>query len=709
MLLTSALLTGGAIYAGARAYRSQTRRKKAVWLHSEREADRAESFRLPLIDELMATLETFKAEKLDPLLLNERRQQLATLAASPQLPEISEAEQEVNRGLVIAVGSLGLAGIGSLIYPPLGIIGAPGILLFAMPVFQQAFKEIRDERKVTMTTLDSVMIAGTILLQQYVAMAGGVCMILFSEKLRLRTQDHSKKSLIRIFGEQPRQVWVQRDQVEIETALEDLQVGDVVVVHAGEMLPVDGTITEGFAMIDQHLLTGEAQPAEKGVGDTVFASTVMLSGKIYIEVKHAGQDTVAAQIGDILSRTTDFKSAVQLRAEGLSDRVAPFVLLLSVTTLALLGPISAIATLFASFGYDLRLTAPVSILNFLRMASQNGILVKDGRALEILRDVDTIVFDKTGTLTLEQPHIGKIYTCGGVTEDDLLTYAAAAEYKQSHPIARAIVQEAHLRELVLPTIDDAQYDVGYGIKVQIADHLIRVGSGQFMHLEGITIPSDVVAQLGDGREQGYSFVYIAVDDQLGGAIELHATIRPEAERVIQDLQQRNLALYIISGDQERPTRKLADELGIEHYFAETLPENKAKLIEQLQQEGRTVCFVGDGINDAVALKQAQVSVSLLGASTAATDTAQIILMNQNLDQLRDLLDLTSKLELNMNRNIGLAFASGICCISGIYLMHFGIISAIILTSGFQLIGIGNAALPLVRGQEQLTAGSHNLE
>ena len=225
-----------------------------------------------------------------------------------------------------------------------------------------------------------------------------------------------------------------------------------------------------------------------------------------------------------------------------------------------------------------------------------------------------------------------------MSENELLTFAAAAEllcplgYKQTHPIALAIRQEASNRELNLPSVHESEVEVGYGLKVRVdfranGEKLIRIGSGRFMEMEGIGLPAGYEKMEEESHAQGHSLVYVAINDQLGGAIELVPTIRPEAKAIITSLRQRNISIVIISGDHEKPTQKLAEELGIDNYFAETLPENKASLIANLQEEGRKVCFVGDGINDGVALKKANVSISLRGASTVATDTAGIILMD----------------------------------------------------------------------------------
>ncbi|HHB92555.1 MAG TPA: HAD family hydrolase, partial [Thioploca sp.] len=281
-------------------------------------------------------------------------------------------------------------------------------------------------------------------------------------------------------------------------------------------------------------------------------------------------------------------------------------------------------------------------------------------------------------------------------ENELLTYAAASEYKQSHPIAKAILQEANKRQLKLPTIDDANYEVGYGIKVTTNDKkLIRVGSSRFMEIEGLDIPETMLDVMTYCQEHGHSLIMIAIDSQVVGAIELHATIRPEVKTIIKQLQQRNFSIYIISGDHMEPTKQLAKELKIANYFAEVLPENKAKIIEKIQKEGKSVCFIGDGINDSIALKQADVSVSLTGASMIATDTAQILLLDKNLTQLNKLFDLAQELNTNLNTGLAMTIVPGVIVIGGVFILHFGIIIASALYTAGLAAGIGNSMLPLL--------------
>ncbi|MGH8549752.1 MAG: HAD-IC family P-type ATPase, partial [Methylococcales bacterium] len=341
---------------------------------------------------------------------------------------------------------------------------------------------------------------------------------------------------------------------------------------------------------------------------------------------------------------------------------------------------------------------PLSLMNFLNLASQKGILIKDGRSLDLLSRIDTLVFDKTGTLTQEQPKVGPVHVCAGTEEDQLLRYAAAAEVKQTHPIANAILEEARKRRLSIPHMDATEYKVGYGISVKIEDRLVQVGSSRYMEVSGLTIPPALQRIQEDCHAQGHSLVMVAVDQAVGGAIELLPTVRPEAEGIIGDLRRRGniKATYVISGDHEAPTKKLAEALGIDHYFAETLPEQKAAIIQQLTDEGRSVCYVGDGINDAIALKKSHVSVSLRGASTVAVDTAQIIMMNGDLSGLVSIFDFAQDFRSNTNITFALVLVPSIIGIGGAFFLGYGMLHTTFLNLAGLLAGLSNSLVPLMK-------------
>jgi P-type E1-E2 ATPase len=348
----------------------------------------------------------------------------------------------------------------------------------------------------------------------------------------------------------------------------------------------------------------------------------------------------------------------------------------------------------------MRVSSPLCMLTFLQRASQRGILVKDGRALEAAGKIDTVVFDKTGTLTETQPHVGQIHTCGTIDAQDLLTCAAAVEANQSHPIAQAILDAARERGIAIPTLEDARYEVGYGIQARVGARLVRVGSERYMTMERIALPPGFVASRRETQSRGASIVYVAFEDQLAGAIELLPTVRREAREVIAALKELGLTLCIISGDQAAPTEALAGELGIDRYFAEVLPQDKSRLVEKLQQEEkRQVCFIGDGINDAIALKQANVSVSLRGASSLATNTAQIILMDESLKQLPQLFEVAGEYDSNLKSLLSITFVPGMASLFGVFFLGFGNPAALLLFNFSMLAGLVNSMFPALVQQE----------
>ncbi|MEM7537454.1 MAG: HAD-IC family P-type ATPase, partial [Chloroflexota bacterium] len=507
--------------------------------------------------------------------------------------DVSFEEQEVNRLLAVS-GSLLVTTVAGLWFPIMNILSIPAVIYLFAPFYVRSYRMFVEEKQIGMAALDLVWATSIMLMQQYVALSVYFTFIYFSEKLMLKTQDRSMNSLVNIFGEQPREVWVLVDGVEVKVPFESVQAGDMVVMQAGQTIAVDGIIMHGYATIDQRTLTGESQPIEKGIGEQVFASTVILSGQIQIQVEKAGSDTVAAQIGDVLTNTANYQTGMRTVGIRIIERGALPTMALGALAWITMGGEAATAALNASFGHSLRTAGPIAMLNFLRISSQERILVKDGRSLELLGKVDTVVFDKTGTLTEEVPTVGQIHTAG-MDENELLRFVAAAEYKQTHPIAKAIMIEAAHRELSLPDINNVRVEVGYGLTVQVEGHVVQVGSTRFLEMSSIIIPARIHQIKESIYEDGYSMIYVAINGQFAGAIELRPTIRPEAQTLIHTLKKRNLSTVIISGDNEKPTQQLAAILGIDRYFAETLPEDKANIIAQLQEKGHTVCFIGDGI------------------------------------------------------------------------------------------------------------------
>jgi Cu2+-exporting ATPase len=614
-----------------------------------------------------------------------------TLAPAEHPKELDK----LDRDLPLCTASVLVAAVTQFALPPLVPVASALLLYTTMPSFKGAWNVVTKERRLGVDVLDSIVVLACVGTMQVLPGAILAWCLSLGRYLVRRTEDNSKKLLIGAFGKQPRFCWLLEGGQELEISIDKLRRGDIVVVHTGEVVPVDGVISEGLAMIDQHALTGESTPAEKGVGDRVFASTLMVAGKMHVMVEKSGGETATAKIAQILNDTAGYKLASQHRGEQLADKVVLPTLLVGAAAFPLVGPQGAAAVLNSDMGTGIRMAAPLAMLSTLALCAQRGILVKDGRALDLLCEVDTVLFDKTGTLTRERPEVGDIIAVNGHSAETILRFAAAAERKFHHPIAQAILARAADEGLELPQTDCTRYSVGYGITVGVEGHRVRVGSRRFIELEGLAVAPEVEAALDKAHREGHTMVMVAVDDELGGALELRASVRPEVPEIIRGLRARGIKhIAIISGDHEAPTRRLAEQLGMDRYFAQVLPADKASYVEKLQQEGCKVCFVGDGVNDAIALKKANVSISLRGATSIATDTAHVVFMEQSLDKLCELRDLARDLERNVRISWGLILAPNILCIGGVFTLGFGIGMSVLTNNVSALAALANGLRPM---------------
>jgi Cu2+-exporting ATPase len=595
----------------------------------------------------------------------------------------------------ISTASLALSATATFFNPALLPVGAALMLYTAIPSFRRAYHSMRHERRLGIDSLDTIIFTACLFTGEIFAGAMTAWFLSLGRKLLTQTRAESAKVLLQMFGKQPTLARVLKDGREIETALEKIKRDDRIVIYTGEVVPVDGVIVEGDAILDQHALTGESTPAEKSLGGKVFASTVMLAGKIIVRVERAGKDTASSKISQVLNKTVAHKLRAQSRGEELADKAVMPALGLSAVAGGAMGTSAALAVINSDLGTGIRMAAPLGMLTSITLCAQQGILVKDGRALELMRSVDTVLFDKTGTLTREKPEVGSILCCGDYPEEQILTFAAAAEQKFTHPIARAIIDKFATLKKPMPRLDASKYQVGYGITVEIEGSTVRVGSRRFIEMEKLAIPDSIEREMKELHAAGHSFVCVAIGNRLAGVIELRSSHRPEVEEIVAGLRARGVNhMAIISGDHEKPTRRLAEHLKMDRYFAEVLPQDKARYVELLQKEGRTVCFVGDGINDSIALKKANVSISLRGASSIATDTAQIVFMEESLAKICDLKDFSLALEHNVRRSWNLILMPNGFCIAGVFLFGFNIWHSVLFNNASAILALLNGLLPL---------------
>jgi len=704
-MLSQIILFGGGVFLGTRSTRYLQNRQLVNDALNKSQASKCKlRVKPPSLYQktktgLLAAKEIIKISISGGELRKQHIRQMTAVAENRHLDVTTSSERKLNNNIKGSIGLMGLSLAGTWFYAPLLPIAGVATLYIFTPVFKKLFQNLKKGQITTelieVISVISLLASGFFFLAIFITFTSLLC-----QKLLTRTEQHSHKQLINSFSQKQQSVWLVKDDSELEIPLVLVKKQDIVAVNAGEIIPVDGRIIEGLASVDQHGLTGESNAIEKEVGEKVFASTLVLAGRILIKVENAGSDTDAAKIGLILEKTQEYKESLRLRGKQIADDFIAPTLVVSGLTLPLLGPSAAMAIIWTAFGYNMKLYGPISVLNFLHIMAANGILIKDGRSLEMLQKVDTLVFDKTGTLTMEQPQLSQLHPLESFDEVTLLFYAAAAEYRQSHPIARAILTAAEQRGMDLPDIKEAAYNVGYGIEVKIDTKLVQVGSEKYMEQLDMHFSDQIQNIKTESDARGHSLVYVAVDGAFAGILELKPCIRPEAKEIINYVKAQGISVTIISGDHEQPTRQLANELGIEHYFSETLPDKKAELIARLREEGKFVAYVGDGINDAIALKQANVSISLRGASSVATDTAQIILMDGDLKKLKSLFEISRFFETNMRNNYLSSIIPGVITLTGVFLFNMGLAGGMLVYFSAKMVGLTNTMLPLIKHQKK---------
>ncbi len=624
------------------------------------------------------------------------------LTALEKTKKIEKKTDEYNKNIALSGVSL----VGSIILPATSFLQLFNLSILSYsiyPILKETEKSLK-EKKIKNDFLNSSIIVICMAQGYYFTSALVSFFYHIGSKMIAKTQAESKDRLTDFLVLKSNTVWlVKENDIEIEMDLKKLKEGDVIVLKSGETIPVDGTVVNGASMVDEQALTGEYQPSEKEKGSKVSATTIVVSGKIYVSVQKSGDETTASKIREILKHTTDHKTQLQLKGQKIADNIALPILGATTVLLPFVGFSSSAALLNSSPGNSLRTWSSLQVLNHITLASEKGILVKDGRVLEELSQIDTVLFDKTGTLTKEELGIGNITLSDNISKEELIKYAASSEQKLEHPIAKALVNKAKKLGIVLYTIDDSHYEIGYGITVEMENNIIQVGSIRFMESQKITIPKNIEDAISMSQSAGNSIILVSVNQRIQGSIEICPQLREEAKEIIQSLRDFGVKqICIVSGDHKYATQKIAQELQLDEFFYNIPPQDKSKVVKQFQKDGKKVCFVGDGINDVIAMKQANVSISLSGASLIATDMADIILMNKGLSHLPNLFEISKSLRKNTNMSFLIPIVGAKINLIGILFFHMGVLpSVILLNGGTTLIGLIHSKMPLMKYKKLL--------
>ena len=601
------------------------------------------------------------------------------------------ASQESARQAKLGVASMVLASGGTFIYPPLSLISAGIISYNLYPIFRHTINTWRDTKQITNDSY--VSITSLLLLGSSNYFAAGMQGMVYhlSSHYVSKSRKNATQWVTDAYQKAPSQVWrLNADNLEQRVPLDTIEIGDAIIVNTGETIPVDGQIKTGMALVDQQALTGEANPSEKTVGDSVLAATVILRGRIVLTASHNGHDNRIQKLNTLLQQTRDYKTALQLKGEQWADQLALPIMIGSLLSIPVLGVSPALALLFSAPLNIIRAMLSVQTATHLSWIVEQGAFIKDGRVFETLPNIDTIVFDKTGTLTETMPEVAAIISCTERTTEQLLGYAAAAEQRLEHPIAQAIIAKAEAEGISLPTVTDSQYDLGLGIKVQIDQHQVQVGSLRYILQATQSTAAELPTTITDATQAaaGHTFILIAIDGSLAGMLELRPQLRPEVTALLAKLRQRNInQLAVLSGDQQAPTERLAKHLALDAAYGDVMPQEKAEKIKQLQAEGRQVCFIGDGLNDAIAMKQANVSISFNSAAPIASETAQIVLTQDTLAPIDTLFTLSEQLHRRLGKNLSLWIGFGLTNALAVPLLGFGPVQSSMMYLAVYGIGI----------------------
>lgn len=506
----------------------------------------------------------------------------------------------------------------------------------------------------TVELLDATAIGASLYQRDYTTVSSTIFLLKLSECLLEHSNARAKNQLAKSLAVTATDVWLVTDEGEQSIPIADLCVGDIVRVRRGSFIPVDGSVTKGEGMVNESAMTGEPLPVHKHADTSVFAGTVLEEGELDIRVRTLGSNTRIASIVKMIEDGEDLKAQIQGNAERLADEIVPISFGLFFLTWAISGNISrALSVLMVDFSCAIKLTTPIAVISALREGAQKNIVVKGGKYLELLSEIDTVVFDKTGTLTEATPKISRIIPMlSEYTEDEVLKIAACLEEHFPHSVAASIVAEADRRGLSHPEDHEkVEYIVAHGIVTNYCGKRALIGSRHFVfHDEKIPYPHEREQWL-ESLIGSDSSVYLAVDGKLAGIICIYDPPRADAKRTIAALQACGIQnIVMITGDSDATAKSICEQLGINQYYASVLPDEKASLVQAMKDEGKKVLMVGDGLNDAPALSCATVSITLNGSSDLAREVSDISILSHDLHDILRARQLASGMMDKISRH-----------------------------------------------------------
>ncbi len=508
-------------------------------------------------------------------------------------------------------------------------------------------------KKIEVPVLDATAIGVSVIRSDFET-AGSVMFLLgIGELLEEWTHKKSVDDLARTMSLNVGKVWLVKDDNEVLVPSSEIEVGDKVVVRMGKIIPFDGQVTDGEAMVNQASLTGESAPVRKCENSYVYAGTVVEEGEITVKVKETGGSSKFEKIVMMIEESEKLKSALESKAEHIADKLVPYTLAgTGITYLLSRNVTKALSVLMVDFSCALKLAMPISVLSAIREASMHNITVKGGKFLESVANADTIVFDKTGTLTKAQPTVAKVISFNGYEPDELLRIAACLEEHFPHSMANAVVDAARAKKLDHEEMHSkVEYVVAHGISTKINDKKVIIGSYHFVFEDEKCVVPEGKEELFNNLPNEYSHLYLAIGDSLAAVICIEDPLREEAEAVINSLRRAGISkIVMMTGDSDRTAKVIAKKVGVDEYYSEVLPEDKAKFVEKEKAKARKVIMIGDGINDSPALSAADVGIAISDGAEIAREIADITIGSDDLYNIVTLKLLSDSLMKRISKN-----------------------------------------------------------
>ncbi len=499
----------------------------------------------------------------------------------------------------------------------------------------------------------------------YFESAGMILTLVTAGKyLEERSRGKTTGAISALLALAPESAMVRRQGQELTIPTEEIVAGDTVIVRQGGRIPVDGVITDGHAAVDESAITGESLPVEKVPGDAVTSATVTSSGYLELRATRVGGDTTLSQIIRLMEEAASSKAPISRLADRISGIFVPVVMAISLTAALLWAFVGgmdvrfclsiAIAVLVISCPCALGLATPVAIMVGTGQAAQQGILIKSAESLELLHKVQTVVLDKTGTVTMGQPRVTDILCAPGVTEEELLCVAASAEKPSEHPLAHAIVEESQARHIPLCPVSGFRSVPGGGIQATLSGEAVLAGNAGYLAQNGVSLAA-MEADAHRLAEDGKTPLFFAESGHLLGCIAVADVVKPDSAKAIAALRRMGRRVVLLTGDNQRTANAIARQIGVDQVIAQVLPQDKAKCVAQLQQQGQRVAMVGDGVNDAPALAQADVGLAIGAGTDIAIESADVVLMKSSLLDIPAAMDLSRAVLRNIKQNLFWAF------------------------------------------------------